>query len=601
MKLPTISDLVSEIVRTVKRFPLSILVALIGTAFGIDLVHGEGNFEAGIVMTVVFALPFVLAVEIFLEARKYKVGTKMIGKSLALLIAMWSWYGFFQYNEDWHEAQYSLFLLMESLSFLLLAFAPYVRGKSNNAFWQYVLSLVVRFALAFVYFAVLFGGIALFLASVDFLFEVTIDFEVYADVWVVIVGILAVGFFLAGVPKDFEKLGKSSEYPKPLRVLEEFVVVPLVFLYMIVLYVYTGKIIVTWDWPHGDVASWIIVFSLAGVLAYFGAHSIKYKFQPYVDFMKKWLFAFLIPMAIILFMAVGIRINDYGITEPRYLIVVYGLWLLLMSFYFIFSKNRYLKVLPISLAVFTFVAAFGGPLSAFEVSKASQLDRLEVLFEANGMLVDGKAVTAEEGKLSEEDQQQIQNIVEYIVYNHGYEVLQSYFAEDLAILLDQYYKWDQVNEILRLIDLEYAYYYNDYSKSGVTYRYFESEVFCGYESCLVEVGGYDYFADFYLYSMGTESVSLYSGDQESAYDVIFDEEGVVVKAGEEVLVIFSFEFFADAEATDDNDFSMEDLTVEFETNEVSGKILIESGSLIFRDGKYDGVESIGGMILIDEK
>ena len=40
--------------------------------------------------------------------------------------------------------------------------------------------------------------------------------------------------------------------------------------------------------------------------------------------------SFLIPLIVVLFLAVWRRVSDYGITEPRYIAIVYGLWLVAM-------------------------------------------------------------------------------------------------------------------------------------------------------------------------------------------------------------------------------------------------------------------------------
>src|SRR5665647_3558162 len=75
---------------------------------------------------------------------------------------------------------------------------------------------------------------------------------------------------------------------------------------------------------------------------------------------NKWILIFsrffyfaLFPLIILLFLAVKRRISDYGITEQRYFILVLALWLLFIAIYFLFSKSKNIKLIPVSLCILT--------------------------------------------------------------------------------------------------------------------------------------------------------------------------------------------------------------------------------------------------------
>jgi hypothetical protein len=56
-----------------------------------------------------------------------------------------------------------------------------------------------------------------------------------------------------------------------------------------------------------------------------------------------------------LFYAIYLRINQYDLTINRYFVVIFGIWLLVISIYFIFSKKKNLMVIPAILTIFTII------------------------------------------------------------------------------------------------------------------------------------------------------------------------------------------------------------------------------------------------------
>jgi len=56
-----------------------------------------------------------------------------------------------------------------------------------------------------------------------------------------------------------------------------------------------------------------------------------------------------------LFYAIYLRINQYDVTINRYFVVAFGLWLLVISLYYVFSKKKYLSIIPAILTLFTII------------------------------------------------------------------------------------------------------------------------------------------------------------------------------------------------------------------------------------------------------
>ena len=63
---------------------------------------------------------------------------------------------------------------------------------------------------------------------------------------------------------------------------------------------------------------------------------------------------FILPILLMMFLSIGQRINQYGITEKRYYIPVLGLWVFAVMLYFSIIKSSKNTIIPISLSIVVF-------------------------------------------------------------------------------------------------------------------------------------------------------------------------------------------------------------------------------------------------------
>src|ERR1019366_3951409 len=232
-------------------------------------------------------------------------------------------------------------------------------------------------------------------------------------------------------------------------------------IYLLILYAYMFKIIITAQWPVGWVSYLVIGFSIGGILSLLLIYPVRN------DENNKWILIFsrffyfaLFPLIILLFLAVKRRVNDYGITEQRYFILILALWLLFIAVYFLLSKSKNIKLIPVSLCILTVAASFG-PWGAFNVSLASQENHLKSLLNKYSMLDKGKIVKAKD-TIAFKDHKQISSIIDYLVSVHGYKTLQSYFVQNLDSLFNgkqDNYDYNKVDRIHSLMNLSRMYDY----------------------------------------------------------------------------------------------------------------------------------------------
>jgi hypothetical protein len=311
---------------------------------------------------------------------------------------------------------------------LLVAFAPFTSGGLLAGFWQYNRALFYRFCLSVCYSVVLYVGLAVALLALDNLLGVDIDEELYFRVWIIVAMVFNTWLFIGGVPRDIPGLDSATDYPNGLKVFAQFILVPLVVIYLAILTIYLGKIIVTREWPSGWIGYLVSSVAVVGMLAHLIVHPIReLAGNQWVRAYSRWYYVAMLPAIVMLLLAVGKRINQYGVTENRYLLTVLAVWLALISLYFTLSRVRNIKLIPITLCVVALATSFG-PWGAFAVSHRSQMNRLTGLLEKNDILTEG-IVQSAPGEVPVEDRKEISAVLDYLVTTHGTERLAPLFGQ----------------------------------------------------------------------------------------------------------------------------------------------------------------------------
>jgi hypothetical protein len=426
-KLSSAQSLWLRASQTAKRFPLQFLTTIISISIlwlMIDAGDRQSVYQmklCRILYSCNFALTLLLATDLFCGAKKYAT-IKKWGLSIAIVLICAGLYlslNPWLYNAD----LYRVFLL--SVSFhLLVSFAPYL-GKGNlNGFWQFNKNLFLRFLTAIFYSGVLFAGLAIALVAIDSLFNVKIDYKIYLK----LLSIVGVGFntifFLAGIPVNYHQLDGDKTYPKGLKIFTQYVLIPLMTIYLAILLIYEVKISIEWQLPKGTVSTLILGYAVFGILSLLLIYPIKEaEGNGWIRLFSRFFYLTMLPLIILLILAIIKRVGNYGITEPRYILIILAIWLSFISLYFLFSKQQNIKIIPISLAILALLASYG-PQSAFSISKASQISRLAKLMKSNH--------TKEKNESAA--------VVRYLVRNHGLTALQPFTKtnlENIEIKLNQ--------------------------------------------------------------------------------------------------------------------------------------------------------------------
>lgn len=411
------------ILALVRRFPLVIVasivftitgIMLIGSMAGVELSKNSYEIFQNLMLTATLALPLLTALALIGERYKNTVARSLQGVGMGVLVIYYLTRGG---NERFFAAEQALAIFFfTGAAYLLLLAVPFFYKLDCQKAWNFWRTLAMRFITTFVYGLILFIGLALALTAVRFLFDLQFSVLWYHRIWFAVVGIFGVWYFLAGLPvlkKDLE-----DYYPRALKTLFLWILLPLLALFLIILYVYVAKIIFMWSWPKDGVAQWILGCSAFGMICFLIAYPLLdiYKQLRRFFFLAALLF---IPLFVVLFLGIGLRISAYGFTINRLMVVLAGSWVLVLIAYFLIVRLKgKIVYVPLSLAILCVVASLG-PWSIFNIAAQSQLGRLESLLQINGLLVNGTPIKGPSVALSNEARRDIISIISYLAAHHN--------------------------------------------------------------------------------------------------------------------------------------------------------------------------------------
>lgn len=165
--------------------------------------------------------------------------------------------------------------------------------------------------------------------------------------------------------------------------------------------------------------------------------------------------------------AIALRIDQYDLTVNRYFVVLFGIWLLGISLYLIFSKTKRVSILPYSLGLISILFSIG-PWSVFDLPYTRQYDRLiEDLSAANILSSDGTLTPiSPQITISSELSQSISSRIDYLCgYRNCRDVIALFSPLPLtpSILSGEYSRWEVTNEIREKLGVNYQNSQNDVS------------------------------------------------------------------------------------------------------------------------------------------
>ena len=417
---------IDDLKKTVQRFPYSALCSfflftliILEIHDVIDMSQNKELFGRLVVLSSYGFFWFGLA-RLIVEGYGWDANReRVLGYSVfAVLVALVIWGSGFM-------LAWFLGLMIPALM-LGISVGPYLASKDNLSLWFYNRQTWQGVSVSILAGLIWGAGISAALGSIHYLFDVKINTEVYGDIWAFSMIVFAPLYALSWVPEKYSYTEEDCHAPPQLAFVLNWVLAPLVIVYMLILYAYFIKVLMISEMPRGQLSYMVSVFGGVGVLTYLSGWPLREDGGPFLKVFYRLFFPALIVPVIMQAISIYMRIEQYGVTEQRYLVALSTVWFAVLAVLYTVKKPP-IKSIPGILAVMLVVAALG-PFNAPNVSERSQMARLEFLLVKNKILVDGR-ITKSEQEISLEDRQSISSILTFLSSREKLEKLRPWLAE----------------------------------------------------------------------------------------------------------------------------------------------------------------------------
>ncbi len=631
MKFPSFSYLFNNARTTILRFPLMMLSAIIAVAVGIYTIENREALKnffpyINLVLAAGIGIPLFFSAAILSDKFKNTGRIKLISNLLVVLLLLFIFWSFPHEESTRNINQpYIKFVLYIIAAHLLVSFSPFMLTQQLNGFWQFNRILFQRIIISAIFSGALFIGLSLAIVAVNELFGIKIHEELYFEMLIIIGGVFNTLFFANGIPENLDELEHLNEYPRGLKIFSQYILLPLLVLYLIILYVYGGTILIHSNWPKGMVSYLIVCISTIGILTFLLLHPFaQNKESNWMVKAEKLFYLLMLPLIFMLFTAILMRIDDYGITINRYFVLALGIWLIIVALFSLFFKTN-IKFIPQSLAAVILLSSFG-PWGVFSVSEHYQIKRLKQLLEKNKILVNGKIVNEtiwakdstsslkntqpflNDNKLNDSLKTEVKSMLDYLDEYHGFSEINEWFKQDIGQLINNEIKstknkssFNEVSIYMKSMGLDYEQASGYADNKIAYYNVKENEQ-------LLKIDGYDYELNFNknIYSNSFSNLVEFKSDSTNCTLTLNNEKELylLLRFNNDTLNLSLNNLIQQLKSqygeNGNSNLPESAMTLITENNKLRLKILINSLD-VERKNSFFNLNALSGKLLIDVK
>lgn len=287
-------------------------------------------------------------------------------------------------------------------SLLLAFFASLLKERTLKAMSEEFVHRLSRAIQTILFGLVIMAGLAFLLLLIDrLIFSISSVWRYYLDIFYGVALLFGVPFFITTSQSP-----RTEEYPKLFILLVDKFLTPLSYVYTIILYVFFARILITRTWPEGLVSHLVLWYSLFVVALMIVRRARTDRFG-----WKERFSLMVLPLMGVLFVAIAIRINAYGFTQNRILLMGAALWSTISLLLLGIQKHlrpRWLVYLAMAVVVILMIL----PTNAWSLGARDQAGRIEKTLIEENMLRDGQVTSKTD--LSTESAQRIFDSLAYL-------------------------------------------------------------------------------------------------------------------------------------------------------------------------------------------
>ena len=376
MDLTAIKKYPSQISTAFKRFPLAVAFAIFTTIAFIYVFESHSLLTDSKLLFWLFFYPIAatmiaLTISLVQESRKkFSIIPHVVAEAvwLAVSIALTFYYVSTDNNTE-HTYVLVTGLFIYTTVFLSIFIAPFFKQKDENGFWVFLMRNAKAAVVATAISVVLLIAIDGLLFGFFNLFDIKVSARPFVYSAIISSCTIFPILFFSGIPSIDDCLQETPALNKFQTSTNKFIFLPVVSLYILLLYAYIAKIIIQWEMPKGMVSYLVSASMLLMLLRV--TQMLPERINPKPSFEKKLLKilpAACIPLVILMSVGIIRRISDYGISEGRYYItainIFYYIIIAILLIDKIKCKSKYITIVFCGM----FLILTNGPLSAINAT-----------------------------------------------------------------------------------------------------------------------------------------------------------------------------------------------------------------------------------------
>jgi len=362
---------VPDLSAVIARFPVAVIAMAIFTLIIMVMDRAEVNESLGrLLLGLIIAAYLAVIITLAREGRKLS-NLFFVQIGLVVLMAVLFWFS--------KELRLTLPMAVGTVLVLLGNAVRMKRSRDDLHVWDFTHKLWTGAGFAILGSIIFTIGTFAIQQALKSLFGLNINDLTERIILPIGLGFLAPLYWLSTVPQVDEPYDELIDNPgfvsKAVAFLGTWLLSPLTLIYALILLAYAVKILLAGALPKGEIAQLTTPFLLIGTLTWLVLEPPFIQDKALAKLFRKFWFPVSIPAAIMLAIAVFVRIREYGFTQERIALALIVIWSFGLGLWYVLGPKdkRDIRIIPGGAAALLLIGTVG---SAW-LSMGSQYSRLD--------------------------------------------------------------------------------------------------------------------------------------------------------------------------------------------------------------------------------
>lgn len=315
-------------------------------------------------------------------------------------------------------------------------FLPFFREKNDVASWNFAVRMFFYAIFCYISCAIVYGALALLIQSLDMLFGIKVNDHWFGTIAALLLVGTAPSLWLSRFPQGEAKFNREAFTFKFLVGLIRYLFLPIVAIYLVVLYVYGLKILLAMELPKGGVC-YLIHVLMAGCLAIeiLLYPQIQAGAKPFEQKLVRWLPIAILPLLVLMTAAIGRRFIDYGVTVNRLYTITLNIWYYVVCIGLWFTRCRRINWISLSFAgLYLLTSAL--PINFCTISRNAILNRIDGFFTEHSEAVlplQKNAYDSFMNSLPSDEAETLRDNLKYVADLYSRESISKYIDKEVSL------------------------------------------------------------------------------------------------------------------------------------------------------------------------